>query len=48
MHKHLDRELFPYIKEMDEKPAFHKDGQVYVHGHANTFKQEIAWSGFKN
>ena len=26
-----DRELIPFIKEMDEKPAYHKDGQVYVH-----------------
>ncbi|MBP2832063.1 acyl-CoA dehydrogenase [Aquimarina sp. U1-2] len=26
-----DRELFPYIKEMDEQPAYHKDGKVYVH-----------------
>ena len=26
-----DRELFPYFKEMDEKPAYHKDGAVHVH-----------------
>lgn len=26
-----DRELFPYFKEMDEHPAYHKDGKVYVH-----------------
>ncbi len=26
-----DRELFPYIKEMDENPAYHKDGKVIVH-----------------
>ncbi len=26
-----DRELFPYIKEMDEQPAYHKDGNVFVH-----------------
>ncbi len=26
-----DRELFPYFKEMDEKPAYHKDGTVIVH-----------------
>ncbi|WP_299222789.1 acyl-CoA dehydrogenase [uncultured Aquimarina sp.] len=26
-----DRELFPYFKEMDEKPAYHKDGGVVVH-----------------
>ncbi len=26
-----DRELFPYFKEMDEKPAHYKDGTVIVH-----------------
>ncbi|WP_298318868.1 acyl-CoA dehydrogenase [uncultured Aquimarina sp.] len=26
-----DRELFPYFKEMDEKPAYYKDGGVVVH-----------------
>jgi butyryl-CoA dehydrogenase len=26
-----DRELFPYFKEMDETPAYHKDGTVIVH-----------------
>ena len=26
-----DRELFPYIKEMDENPAYHKDKTVMVH-----------------
>ncbi|RZS90464.1 acyl-CoA dehydrogenase [Aquimarina brevivitae] len=26
-----DRELFPYFKEMDEKPAHYKDGGVEVH-----------------
>lgn len=26
-----DKELYPYFKEMDEKPAYFKDGQVYVH-----------------
>ncbi len=26
-----DRELFPYFKEMDENPAYHKDGTVIVH-----------------
>ncbi len=26
-----DREMFPYFKEMDEHPAYHKDGKVYVH-----------------
>jgi butyryl-CoA dehydrogenase len=26
-----DRDLFPYFKEMDENPAYHKDGKVFVH-----------------
>jgi butyryl-CoA dehydrogenase len=26
-----DRELYPYLKEMDETPAYHKDGTVIVH-----------------
>ncbi len=26
-----DKELFPYIKEMDEKPSYWKDGTIYVH-----------------
>ena len=26
-----DRDLYPYFKEMDETPAYHKDGKVYVH-----------------
>jgi len=26
-----DRELYPYLKEMDENPAYHKDGTVIVH-----------------
>lgn len=31
-----DRELFPYVKEMDENPAYHKDGKVYVHDQVKT------------
>ncbi len=31
-----DRELFPYFKEMDEHPAYHKDGQVMVHDQVKT------------
>ena len=26
-----DRELFPNFKEMDENPAYHRDGKVFVH-----------------
>tara|TARA_R110002073_G_scaffold108336_3_gene243377 strand:- start:49081 stop:50889 length:1809 start_codon:yes stop_codon:yes gene_type:complete len=31
-----DRELFPYFKEMDEHPAYHKDGKVFVHDQVKT------------
>src|ERR1039458_9034917 len=26
-----DKECFPYIKEMDEKPVYYKNGKVMVH-----------------
>lgn len=35
-----DRELFPYIKEMDENPAYHKDGQVFVHKQVGTYMEK--------
>ena len=41
-----DRELFPYIKEMDENPAFHKDGQVYVHKQVETMMKKGGELGF--
>ncbi|MFD2568514.1 acyl-CoA dehydrogenase [Pseudotenacibaculum haliotis] len=31
-----DREMFPYFKEMDEQPAYHKDGKVFVHNQVKT------------
>ena len=31
VHEFSNRELYPYFKEMDETPAHHKDGKVYVH-----------------
>jgi butyryl-CoA dehydrogenase len=31
-----DKELFPFVKEMDEKPAYYKDGKVYVHDQVKT------------
>ncbi len=31
-----DREMFPYFKEMDENPAYHKDGKVFVHKQVKT------------
>ena len=41
-----DRELFPFIKEMDEKPAYHKDGKVYVHGQVETMMKKGGELGF--
>ncbi|MFY0602902.1 MAG: acyl-CoA dehydrogenase [Flavobacteriaceae bacterium] len=35
-----DRELFPYFKEMDEHPAYHKDGKVFVHDQVKTMMHE--------
>lgn len=35
-----DRELFPCFKEMDEHPAYHKDGKVFVHKQVKTMMQE--------
>lgn len=31
-----DKELYPYFKEMDEQPAYHKEGKVYVHEQVKT------------
>lgn len=41
-----DKELFPYIKEMDEQPAYHKDGQVFVHPQVKTMMQQGGELGF--
>ena len=41
-----DRELFPYFKEMDENPAFHKDGKVYVHKQVETMMKKGGELGF--
>ncbi len=35
-----DRELFPYLKEMDENPAYHKDGTVMVHEQVNVLMKK--------
>ena len=41
-----DKELFPYIKEMDEEPAYHKDGKVFVHPQVKTMMQQGGELGF--
>ena len=39
--KHFaDRELFPYFKEMDEKPAHYKDGTIHVHHQVEKMMKE--------
>ncbi|VAW16944.1 Acyl-CoA dehydrogenase [hydrothermal vent metagenome] len=35
-----DRELFPYLKEMDENPAHHKGGTVFVHKQVETYMKK--------
>ena len=35
-----DKELFPYFKEMDEKPAYHENGCVHVHPQVATMMKE--------
>lgn len=41
-----DKELFPYIQEVDEKPAHHKDGMVYVHEQVKTMMYKGGELGF--
>lgn len=40
-----DRELFPYVKEMDEKPAHFKDGTVMVHKQVDVFMKKAGEMG---
>ena len=35
-----DRELFPYLKEMDENPAHYKDGTIHVHQQVEKMMKE--------
>lgn len=35
-----DKELFPYLREMDENPAHHKDGNVMVHPQVKTMMEK--------
>ena len=35
-----DKELYPFFKEMDETPAYHKDGTVYVHEQVKKVMQQ--------
>ena len=40
-----DKECFPYIKEMDEKPVHYKDGKVIVHPQVQTFMKKAGELG---
>ena len=40
-----DRELYPYFKEMDENPAYHKDGTVIVHKQVGTMMRQCGELG---
>ena len=40
-----DRELYPYFKEMDETPAYHKDGTVIVHKQVKTVMEKSGEMG---
>lgn len=41
-----DKELFPYMQEVDEKRAYHKDGTVYVHEQVKTMMHQGGELGF--
>ena len=41
-----DKELFPYMHEVDEKPAYHTDGTVYVHEQVKTMMHQGGELGF--
>lgn len=41
-----DREAFPYLKEIDDKPAEYKDGKIIVHPRVGTIIKGTAELGF--
>lgn len=41
-----DKEFYPYFKEMDEKPAYYKDGKIYIHPQFEKVFQMIGEMGF--
>lgn len=40
-----DRELYPYFREMDETPAYHKDGTVIVHEQVKVMMEKAGEMG---
>ncbi len=41
-----DKEMFPYFKDMDEKPVVYKDGKVIVHPQIDTIIKKSAENGW--
>ena len=41
-----DRELFPWFKEMDAQPVFHKDGKVHSHPQLKRIFKAVAEAGW--
>ena len=41
-----DKEMFPYIKEMDEKPAYYEDGRIHIHPQFEKVFKLIGEMGF--
>lgn len=41
-----DKELYPYYREMDEKPAHFKDGEIVVHPQVNKYMKAAGEMGF--
>ncbi|MRI00223.1 acyl-CoA dehydrogenase [Kriegella sp. EG-1] len=40
-----DKELFPYFREMDEKPAYYKNGEIVVHPQVNKYMKAAGEMG---
>lgn len=41
-----DQDWYPYIKEMDEKPAYFKDGKIYSHPHLKKIFKDAGENGW--
>lgn len=41
-----DKEFYPYLKEMDEQPAYYKDGKIFIHPQFERVFQQIGEMGF--
>ncbi len=41
-----DKELYPVFKEMDEKPAYYKDGKIFIHPQFESILKKVGEMGF--